>query len=235
MNIIKLALLTAGFTLPVYAATDFARYSQILERRPFSSPVAESAPLPVTVTAPPAFVQTLRMVAITESPAGVRVGFVNIQKQPPKPYYMYVGDSEDGIRLAEANFDQERALLQKDGEQFWMTMGSGTVDSATTPVQETPPPAPVIQNRRTISEPNMVKTGDDGNVAISYAERRRQRLEEMRMRAQESRNLSEEEVEKRLREYQMKLIREGKTPLPIPITEEMDAQLVKEGILLPQE
>lgn len=70
---------------------------------------------------------------------------------------------------------------------------------------------------------------------MSYAERRRLRIEEMRKRAQESRNLSEEEVEKRLREYQMKLIREGKTPLPIPITEEMDAQLVKEGILPPVE
>lgn len=69
--------------------------------------------------------------------------------------------------------------------------------------------------------------------ALSYADRRRQRFEDMRKRAQESRNLSEEEVEKRLLDYQMKLIREGKTPMPIPITEEMKAQLVKEGIPLP--
>jgi len=31
----------------------------------------------------------------------------------------------------------------------------------------------------------------------------------------------------------MHLIRQGKTPLPIPLTQEMDDQLVKEGILPP--
>ena len=77
-----------------------------------------------------------------------------------------------------------------------------------------------------------VATGNNDRQS-TYAERRRQRIEDMRKRAQESRNLSEEEVEKRLREYQMKLIREGKTPLPIPLTEEMKAQLVKEGTPLP--
>ena len=44
--------------------------------------------------------------------------------------------------------------------------------------------------------------------------------------------LSEETVRK-LRDYQMDLIRSGKAPLPIPLTEEMDAQLVKEGVLPP--
>lgn len=57
-----------------------------------------------------------------------------------------------------------------------------------------------------------------------------ERIADMRRRAEESRNLSqEEEMGEHLREYRMKLIREGKTPLPIPITEEMDAQIVEEG------
>ena len=38
---------------------------------------------------------------------------------------------------------------------------------------------------------------------------------------------------KEMREHQMHLIRQGKTPLPIPLTKEMDDQLVKEGILPP--
>ena len=102
--------------------------------------------------------------------------------------------------------------------------------------QSAAPPARVPRGaqRPTVvaAEPPEAASGE-GAKAISYADRRRQRIEEMSRRAEESRNrnLSEEEVEKRLREYQMKLIREGKTPLPIPITEEMDAQLVKEGIL----
>lgn len=216
-------------------AVDFSRYAPILERRPFSSPVAEvvdtPAP-PVTAAAPPAFVQQLRMVAITESPAGVRAGFVSIREKPPKTYFLYVGDtSEDGILLAEADFDRERALLRKDGEQYWLAMGEASAPSPSAPVPGPPPRVSRGVQRPTVAAAEPAAAPGDGAKAISYADRRRQRLEEMRLRAQESRNLSEEEVEKRLREYQMKLIREGKTPLPIPITEEMDAQLVKEGIL----
>jgi len=216
------------------ASVDFSRYAPILERRPFSSPVVEeAAPAPVTVAAPPAFVQHLRMVAITESPAGIRVGFVNIREKPPKPYFLYVGDSEDGILLAEADYDRERALLRKGGEQYWLSMGE------TTSIAEQSPPAAPSRSPSGVQRASAATEANSQNErrarAMSYAERRRQRIEEMRKRAQESRNLSEEEVEKRLREYQMKLIREGKTPLPIPITEEMDAQLVKEGILPAQE
>lgn len=228
-----LMIALAGLISRSQAAVDFSRYAPILERRPFSSPVAAepAAPPPaVTVEAPPAFVQHLRMVAITESPAGVRVGFVNIREKPPKTYFLFVGDSDDGILLAEADYDRERALLRKDGEQYWLSMGETT--SAPEPAPSLPSRSPRgVQRAQVTAQP---ASGENENArAMSYAERRRLRIEEMRKRAQESRNLSEEEVEKRLREYQMKLIREGKTPLPIPITEEMDAQLVKEGILPP--
>lgn len=213
------------------AAVDFSRYAPILERRPFSTAVPDAAvvePATVTVTSPPEFVRDLRIVAMTESPAGIRVGFMNISAKPPKPYYLYVGVSDDGILLVEADYDGQRALLRKGEEQYWMTMGTGGEPTKTKPA---PSALPVIR-ASSAPVPSVQSAGDEAR-AISYAERRRQRIEEMRVRAQESRNLSEEEVENRLREYQMKLIREGKTPLPIPITEEMDAQLVKEGILPP--
>lgn len=42
-------------------------------------------------------------------------------------------------------------------------------------------------------------------------------------------------LDKQLQEYQMQLIREGLPPLPIPLTKEMDDQLVSEGILPPLE
>lgn len=215
------------------AAVDFSRYAPILERRPFSGPEAtepDKNETAVTVDKPPAFVQHLRMVAITESPAGVRVGFVNIREKPPKTYFLFVGDrSDDGILLAEADYDRERALLRKAGEQYWLSMGEATASAA-----ETVANAPSSRRGR---RPRIRSTKPGSNQddikkrAMSYAERRRKRIEEMRKRAKESRKLSEEQVEARLREYQMKLIREGKTPLPIPITEEMDAQLVEEGIL----
>ena len=44
-----------------------------------------------------------------------------------------------------------------------------------------------------------------------------------------------EELEKHLNEYQMDVIRQGLPPLPIPLTPEMDQQLVNEGVLPPQQ
>lgn len=43
-----------------------------------------------------------------------------------------------------------------------------------------------------------------------------------------------QEVRENLRQYQMEVIRSGKPPLPIPLTQEMDDRLVQEGILPPQ-
>jgi hypothetical protein len=45
---------------------------------------------------------------------------------------------------------------------------------------------------------------------------------------------SPEEQQKALQEYQMEVIRKGLPPLPIPLTPEMDQQLVTEGVLPPQ-
>lgn len=52
---------------------------------------------------------------------------------------------------------------------------------------------------------------------------------------QENSELSPEEVNSLLQEYQKELIRSGQTPLPIPLTPETDQALVEEGILPPIE
>ena len=44
-----------------------------------------------------------------------------------------------------------------------------------------------------------------------------------------------EEIRANLQEYQMEVIRQGMPPLPIPLTQEMDDQLVAEGVLDPME
>lgn len=48
---------------------------------------------------------------------------------------------------------------------------------------------------------------------------------------QENSDLSPEEINSLLQEYQKELIRSGQTPLPIPLTPETDQELVNEGIL----
>ena len=66
-----------------------------------------------------------------------------------------------------------------------------------------------------------------------YAERRRMRLEEARKGAATNTPLSAEAMQKQLHLYQLDLMQQGKAPMPIPLTKEMDDQLAKEGILPP--
>jgi len=214
--------LCIGVSGALHAAVEFSRYAFIMERRPFGTvePVVEIAPV-VTVQAPPEFVKNLRMCAITESAVGVRVGFVDIRAKPPKPYYMYIGDEEDGIQLVDADYVGESCLVRKDREQFRMYLGKTPAAAEIVPPgeeykKEGPPTKAVVEE--------------------SYAERRRKRLLAMRREAAAvDRTMTKAEAEAQLREYQMDLIRKGKTPLPIPLTEEMDAQLVREGVLPPLE
>jgi hypothetical protein len=51
----------------------------------------------------------------------------------------------------------------------------------------------------------------------------------------EDSEMSPEEVNALLQEYQKELIRSGQTPLPIPLTPETDRQLVEEGVLPAQD
>ncbi len=237
LKVTKSILILVVLLLPpafVWADTDFSRFDVILQRRPFGAPAEEPVAPPASVE-PPAFVNDLRMVAITESPAGIRVGFLSTQHRPPRTYFLYVGESEDGLSLSDADYDGERALVSKDVQQYWMQLGGSPASSQESGSSQESNRArrrPPARDRRGVVRAPAAAQSSDG-TPDSYAERRRQRLEEMRRRAEASRQLSEEEVERQLREHQMRLIREGRTPLPIPITEEMDAQLVAEGILPP--
>lgn len=242
MNASLLALICFSLTiipLSLVWAVDFSRYNQILERRPFAPVISTEDEAPkdmVTVVKPPAFVKDLRMCAITESPAGLKVGFVNIRKKPPRPYYLYVGDAEDGIKLVDADYKKSGALLRKGKEQFWMYMGGASPAGTASPKTKNP-----TARMPTGRMPIAMRRGKGGAAlgtpisSSSYAERRQKRLEEMRARAAKARQLSDKQVEEKLQKYQMDLIRKGLTPLPMKLTPEMDRQLVKEGVLPPLE
>lgn len=217
------------------ASAEFSRYSQIIERRPFApvtSAEDEAAKNVVTVVAPPAFVKNLRMCAITESPAGIRVGFVNIRIKPPRPYYLYIGEIGDEIELVDADYEKEGALLRKGGEQFWMYMSGGLPATATSSTK-----AISLKKKSEGFSPAAMRSAKGGSPSPrkrssgSYAERRQKRLEQMRKRADAARELTDAQVEEKLQNYQMDLIRKGLTPLDIPLTPEMDRQLVEEGVL----
>jgi hypothetical protein len=213
-----------------WAAYDFARYAVILERQPFGEPPpANMAPAQPVNTAPVrSFVQELkvRMCAITEHPDfGVRVGLA-AQASPgskeTRNYYMRIGETQGGITLVDADVEEEAALLKHGGEEVWLSMREGAVGLGAAP-------EPVAGN----TAPPDAEAG-----RMSYAERLRLRREMRRVHQEEKKQpqLTGEDLERHLMEYQMELIRAGGAlgpPLPIPLTKEMDDQLVAEGVLPP--
>lgn len=215
------ALLVAPGAGIVSAKPTFERYQVILDRKPFGEVVVqEKEEKPVPAAARPSFAKTLKVCAITQSELGIRVGLVDIQEKPPESFFLWVGESYAGIELVDADYEAAGALLRQGSQQEWIYMDEK--QGPTRAAASAPSSSASAARRRT------------------YAERLRQRREAMKKRVETAQpsKLSGEELKQHLKEYQMNLIRakgELGPPLPIPLTPEMDAQLVKEGVLPPLE
>ena len=208
---------------------DIERYQVIIDRMPFGEPPpVRAAPVkPVPTTPPPqSFINNLRMCGITETEYGVRVGLVDTKSKPLKSYFLYLGESQDGIELMEADYEREGALLAKDGEQYWIYMSGPPTTAAAAPA------GVAARGTRAATE-----TPDRRPRRTSYAQRLRERreAEAARLKEETMNRVSGEELVKKLQEYQLDVIRKGMPPLPIPLTKEMDDKLVSEGVLPPLE
>jgi hypothetical protein len=210
---------------------DLGPYAIILQRQPFGvSAPAPTAPLPNPMEpGPDAFIKTLRMCAITDTPAGTRVGLVDLKTTPPKTYFLYVGDTEEGLELVDADYTSEKALLRKGSEEYWITMaGVGDASGGGNPATVGGATSSAVATAPALSSQNARR--------LSYADRVRKRREAEQQRMQELASrppISPEEMEKTLQQIQMDVIRRGEPALPIPLTPEMDDQLVAEGVLPP--
>jgi hypothetical protein len=101
----------------------------ILDRYPFfgapaAPPVIAVREIPPRPPAPP-FTDALRMTGLTQIGEGARVTFVDARQRPAHVYRLATGDVQDGIRLAEVDFDGDRARLTKGTESGWITLGEG--------------------------------------------------------------------------------------------------------------
>jgi hypothetical protein len=217
---------------------DFSRYELIIEREPFGSPPPprpkDAAPKP---SAPPpvSFVKNLKLVAISDTRLGVKVGFLDVGQRPPKSYYLAVGQSEDGIEVLEADYDAEGALLRKGTQQDWLYMKSGPSGGSGSGGGATGASAAPPKNAAAAS--SVLSSGSRRNYYARRLERRKEILEERRKADEERQKKGAEELRKQLREYNLDLIRargEKGPPLPIQLTPEEDEQLVQEGVLPPR-
>lgn len=212
-------LMTLFCAAPLCRA-DWARYQIILDRRPFGEPAAEAsaAQTPQTVAVAQSFAKAMRLCTLFEGFDGdLRAGLVDGASR--KNFVIRLGETVQGIELVSADLSTASATLRKGTETVTLKM-------AAAPESEKPAPAP---------QPAQTN---------SYEERRRARLQrimEARKRRQEEQEekpeqpqLTGEALKEHLRNYQMEVIRKGMPPLPIPLTPEMDNQLVEEGVLPPQ-
>lgn len=202
---------TAAAALP--ADVVFDRYQVILDRKPFGDlpPPENNATM---VPQPESFAKSLRLSTIIDVDDGatIKVGFVDTRTG--RSYMLKPGESQDGIEVLSASWDDEEAVLRQGAEMALIKLASGEVQAIT----------PAEQQRR--------EEAQQGRP--SYADRRRLRMEEMQREQEEpppQPRYTGEALTKHLQEYQMEVIRQGLPPLPIPLTPAMDQQLVDEGVL----
>lgn len=255
-SFVILVFMTIAFAVQASAmqqgSLDFSRYNVILARRPFGTSAASATqatpppPQPKPVSPQDSFAKDYRMCAIRDGLAGVSVGLVNVGAKPVTSFFLFTGDSEDGIQLVEADFAEEKALLRKGDEECWIYMNGGV--------------------RSVAAAGGMIPGASDGLIGVQglissrLAQLRRSKPVPFTGLTKEEYNekrasgeipppiparnflpgrapqveMTREEREAKLSEYNMELIRAGGEkglPLPIPLTQEQDDQLVAEGVL----
>ncbi len=214
---------------------DFTRYQVILDRKPFGEeavvlPAQNVGPDGKPMPPPESFVKNLKMCAVTRHALTGRLQVGLVDSATKKNYFLNVGDSEDGITLVDADYDGEKALLRKGAEEVWLGMSDVTSMATGPAVLPVPsgagraaqPPGMTMPQPSAVPAPPPMPSRPDRGV------RRRD------LSAVVTNRPSGEVLAKHLEQYQMDLIRAGGTkgpPLPIPLTPEMDQQLVKEGVL----
>lgn len=204
-------------------APSFDRYAVILDRKPFGDEAAAAAEAAARAAASPAavaesFAKNLKLCAITRNHFNgkVQVGIQDLATK--KSYFLYEGDSEDGILLVTADYKGEKALLRKGSEEVWMDMNAAPTVVVARPPAPGGSRGPAARTTAVVNR-SAVPAGPPPEPPKTIFK-------------------TQEDLEKHLKDYQMDLIRAGGDkgpPLPMELTPEMDEQLVKEGVLPPQE
>lgn len=190
----------------------FDRYQVILERKPFgSAPVQEQSVTPQPQAE--SFAKRLRLSTIIEVNDGsMKIGFIDTGTG--KNYMMQPGESLDGIEVVSGSWADEEAILKQGEELALIKLVSGTVEAI----------SPADQQRRQADQ-----------TRPDYQTRRRMRTQpEPPPEPPPQPKYTGAELQKHLENYQLEVIRQGLPPLPIPLTPEMDRQLIQEGVLPPQ-
>ncbi len=215
-----LAALVAGRVAASTPPPAFDRYQVILDRQPFgeifiTQPGASNAASATVVAGPGGEALGLRACSlIMVDGIGPRAGLVEVKTS--KSYFLLPGETQEGIKLVSADYDAEEIVIQRGTEMAILRLKEASTSEKKTTT------SPIAATSR-----------------LSFEERRKAFEQQRTMpppqpTAPPVPKLQGAELEKHLQQYQMEVIRQGMPPLPIPLTQEMDSQLVNEGVLAPQ-
>jgi hypothetical protein len=213
-----------GWVISVEAeiSYDASRYELILEREPFGQELIVEEPtvtpereIALANAAAKAAEKELRLCFIFETNRGeIRAGFQNKTAKPgdPKSIMLGVGESFRGMKLLAVNLEESSATLDRDGVRVNFSLAK----------------APVAVSKNTaVASPRRFGSGFRSPSKPAEPTPKEPQL------SPEQQAQRRAEIQENLRQYQMEVIRTGMPPLPIPLTKEMDDQLVAEGVLPP--
>lgn len=216
-------LFTGSGHLYAQRNADFGQYQVILDQQLLGRHSPEpSRPQPETqpMAPPPAWTTEYRLTMITEDlfSGRARVGLYHVRNQVG--YLLIEGEfyEDHPFSLQSLDYNQNRAVIVHQGARHTFSLESAPLPASAPESASSPLQAP----RRTVRR--VTRSVPDANAAEPPPEP-----------PPEPRFSSPEELQAHLQNVQMDAIRTGKPPLPIPLTPEMDAQLVQEGVLPPLE
>jgi len=209
------------------------RYDLIVERSPFGSdPLNETEVAGQEASATlKSLERELRLCFLLKSQSGeIRAGFQNLRAKPgePKSIMLMVGESFRAMKLEDIDIENSTATLLYQGKPLTFELAKGSTSTTATPTSDNRPQPPTQPQRRFGSGFRRTTPPADPLPPVTT------QPEEPDVSTEELAR-HQQEVRENLQQYQMEVIRSGMPPLPIPLTQEMDDQLVAEGVLPPVE
>jgi len=231
-----LCLLLGSLAGSTACADPLGKYRLILDRELFGSAPASPetpAPPPVETPAEPGWAREYKMTMMTidQETHRVRVGLQNVRGE--SAVLLIEGrDTHPEFSLRSADFERGLATVTRHGSphQFSLATAPEPGDNPIVHRPESSPRRMASSNRtRDRSEPRrrIIRRIGEGNPDVDEETSELEAPRTTRFR-------NNEELQEHLKEVQMDALRSGKPPLPIPLTQEMDDQLVREGVLPPQ-
>jgi hypothetical protein len=219
----------AGMLLAV-CCTSFAveeygkeRYQVILDRSPFGAdPLIDSTSI-AKPASQSALAKDMRLCMLLEGEDGdVRAGLQTLADK--KSFILAIGETAKGVKLLDIDIINSQALLERDGERVLFKLDKGPAVSKALEDQRSRDERRAMFERRFGS--GFGGRGRGGSGRGRGPEPQKKDL---------TPKYRGEELKAHLQDYQMEVIRRGMPPLPIPLSQEMDDQLVSEGVLPPVE